>query len=493
MTFDKSGLFPARFLGFGLFWAWLFLAVLSPSPLFGQLAGASGLPFETCEALSRIAVLACLIAFAPRIATRKASTVLLVLAAACATASGALLLFAHDAALTTAAAVLAAVAETALFLLWMTFFGYMKLGETLILLALSYAVGAALALGAIFAGQRAMSAAVLALPALSCVTFALAQRYYHGKEGETLFENDAASKNNANGVATARIHLTRSLAKMTIGLALYSFVFALYLSIAAAHSEAFAYAFVVEPTSALVLGAIIVAALKIKAADSMPYRLYRAVPALMGLGLVLLACQPNQLLAGGTFVTLGYLLFEVLAYNDYCNIVKSDDASLFKTIAFGRLASSSGMVLGWLAGFTATNTYLANLGFSTTETLSTLALFAIVLTATLAFTDKDCLMLSGIADDRAVRESEQTLPDRASSIASYSTEAGFTNREKEIFELLLSGRNTAYIAQQLVLAESTVRAHVHNIYRKCDVHSRMELLDDFEQLRRDSIQQREQH
>lgn len=133
------------------------------------------------------------------------------------------------------------------------------------------------------------------------------------------------------------------------------------------------------------------------------------------------------------------------------------------------------------------------MGFSTTETLSTLALFAIVLTATLAFTDKDCLMLSGIADDRAVRESERALPDRASSIASYSAQAGFTNREKEIFELLLRGRNTAYIAQQLVLAESTVRAHVHNVYRKCDVHSRMELLDDFEQFRRDSIQQREQH
>ncbi len=488
MTFDRSGLFPARFLGFGLFWAWLFISVLSPSPLFGRPVGLAGLPYESCEALARILVLAIFIALSSRIATKAGSNALLALAAACATASTAMLMLADNTAFVTAAAALAAIAETALFLLWMTFFGYMKLGETLVLLALSYAVGAVVALATIFAGQRAMSVAALVLPVLSCFTFVLARRYWNGMEGGALFGSKETAEPD-KGTKTAHVRLARPLAKMTVGLALYSFVFALYLGIAANGGDAFEHAYVIEPTSAVVLGALIVAVLKINQAKAMPYSLYRAVPAFMGIGLVLLACQPGQALTGGMFVTLGYLLFEVLAYNDYCNIVKADDASLLKTIAFARLASSSGMVIGWLASFAATGAQAADKGLGELGTLAILALLAVLLTATLAFTDKDRLMLSGIADDRAVRENERELPDRASFIAQFAENAGLTKRETEVAELLISGRNTAYIAEQLFLAESTVRAHVHNIYRKFDVHSRMELLDEFDRQHAAALQQ----
>lgn len=147
------------------------------------------------------------------------------------------------------------------------------------------------------------------------------------------------------------------------------------------------------------------------------------------------------------------------------------------------------MVIGWLASFAATGAQAADKGLGELGTLAILALLAVLLTATLAFTDKDRLMLSGIADDRAVRENERELPDRASFIAQFAENAGLTKRETEVAELLISGRNTAYIAEQLFLAESTVRAHVHNIYRKFDVHSRMELLDEFDRQHAAALQQ----
>jgi len=52
---------------------------------------------------------------------------------------------------------------------------------------------------------------------------------------------------------------------------------------------------------------------------------------------------------------------------------------------------------------------------------------------------------------------------------------GFTDRETEVFELLMRGMNGPAIAEKLVMSPSTVKFHTSNIYKKCDVHSRAEL------------------
>ena len=80
---NSEGLFPARFLGFGLFWAWLFLAVLSPSPLFGRPLGFGDVPFEMCELLVRVIVLIGAIAFARRFSTERGKRVQLLAALVC--------------------------------------------------------------------------------------------------------------------------------------------------------------------------------------------------------------------------------------------------------------------------------------------------------------------------------------------------------------------------------------------------------------------------
>lgn len=52
-----------------------------------------------------------------------------------------------------------------------------------------------------------------------------------------------------------------------------------------------------------------------------------------------------------------------------------------------------------------------------------------------------------------------------------------TNREQEVFVLLLQGRRATWIAQKLYISDNTARAHVKHIYQKFGVHSREELLD----------------
>ena len=53
---------------------------------------------------------------------------------------------------------------------------------------------------------------------------------------------------------------------------------------------------------------------------------------------------------------------------------------------------------------------------------------------------------------------------------------GLTNREKEIALLLIEGKDNDEICEQLVIASGTLKTHINNIYRKCKVNKRVELI-----------------
>ena len=67
-----------------------------------------------------------------------------------------------------------------------------------------------------------------------------------------------------------------------------------------------------------------------------------------------------------------------------------------------------------------------------------------------------------------------TLEQRCQMVAE---QYSLTNRETEILQYLGRGHGSAYIAEVLVVAESTVRSHVKSIYRKVGVSSREQLLE----------------
>ena len=61
-----------------------------------------------------------------------------------------------------------------------------------------------------------------------------------------------------------------------------------------------------------------------------------------------------------------------------------------------------------------------------------------------------------------------------------ASEAGLTEREKEVFVLLAKGRGSQSISDALTISLYTTRAHTRNIYAKLDVHSRHELSERVE-------------
>ena len=48
-----------------------------------------------------------------------------------------------------------------------------------------------------------------------------------------------------------------------------------------------------------------------------------------------------------------------------------------------------------------------------------------------------------------------------------------TNREREIFSLLINGYETIDISKKLFISEKTVRNHISNVIQKLDVKSRV--------------------
>lgn len=55
-------------------------------------------------------------------------------------------------------------------------------------------------------------------------------------------------------------------------------------------------------------------------------------------------------------------------------------------------------------------------------------------------------------------------------------------REEEILFYIVRGRNARYIAEKLVISESTAKTHIHNIYKKSGIHSQQKFIDIMDEL-----------
>lgn len=71
--------------------------------------------------------------------------------------------------------------------------------------------------------------------------------------------------------------------------------------------------------------------------------------------------------------------------------------------------------------------------------------------------------------DRSVRSVKHRLDFIAQS-------HGLTQREREVLELAYSGMTNPEIAQELIISKYTVKRHMHNIFEKLDISTRMELV-----------------
>ena len=67
-------------------------------------------------------------------------------------------------------------------------------------------------------------------------------------------------------------------------------------------------------------------------------------------------------------------------------------------------------------------------------------------------------------------------------IARFVDTYGLSRRERDVFELWVTGHGLKHIENALYISEATVKSHLRNIYRKCDTHSRAEIIDLYESM-----------
>ncbi|MBO6590508.1 MAG: response regulator transcription factor [Muricauda sp.] len=65
-------------------------------------------------------------------------------------------------------------------------------------------------------------------------------------------------------------------------------------------------------------------------------------------------------------------------------------------------------------------------------------------------------------------------PEKQESLSVQEDDVSLSSREKEVLEQLAEGLSYTVIANNLFLSPSTVRKHIENIYRKLQVHNKLE-------------------
>lgn len=71
---------------------------------------------------------------------------------------------------------------------------------------------------------------------------------------------------------------------------------------------------------------------------------------------------------------------------------------------------------------------------------------------------------------------------RTKGVATVPADAILTNREEEVFRLILLGMSTKEIASELVVSPETVKKHVANVYARLKVHSRVQAISKLREL-----------
>ena len=457
-----------RIAGFSLFWTWLFLMAVSPSPIFGQLMGAANTPFEISEETFRVLLLFLALAFAKRLATEDGRVLLSGICILIGPFSAISLALAQTPEMITAASFIVAVVDVSMLVMWLCYFGYAKLGDTAILIAGSYGFGSLFYMVVTLLSPAMMLGIAAALPVVSGIAFVASTKLLVDREGRNLFQTTEQCEHKKTPL---------SIKRMTGALVLYAFIFAFYSSRTASSEFAFASGPSLQAACSIGLGIVFLAIARFSKQKGL-YAAYKCVPLLFAAGLCLFALAPSSLpTLAGALIIVAYLLFEILSFNDYCNAVKTNDDLLMRSMVMVRLAASSGMLLGWVA-----EEAIGRFGgaIPSPALIATTCLAVVVVASAIIFTDRPMSELESIAGNRAIQEKTEHRPDKMSFIPAFAEEFKLSKRETEVLTYLLSGRTMQYVAEKLFIAESTARTHTHKIYLKTNSGDRMQLIDSFE-------------
>ncbi len=200
---------------------------------------------------------------------------------------------------------------------------------------------------------------------------------------------------------------------------------------------------------------------------------------LVGIFLTPLYGNPGGFLAA-PIAQAGYLLFESLVWIILFDAIAQLRLNGIAVFGVGRGITVLAMAIGSFVPSQLLGDAFAT--FLAENSLPMLTIVAIVLAVVNFFVlnEKEVAIagLLEIRDDDRAQLAEIADKGQVSSNAfdRISDRYQLTNREREVLELLSTGKSGPQISEMLVLSKATVKTHTYNIYKKLEVHTRAELL-----------------
>lgn len=176
------------------------------------------------------------------------------------------------------------------------------------------------------------------------------------------------------------------------------------------------------------------------------------------------------------------IVTETVVWTAVCEYTRVNKIMPFANMAFGRLGNLIGLEIGFLLAGQVFSLSLEG-QLSNPWILSAIVIVIIILQSFL-FKDNYSPFagLQNIDDD--LDRTKLTIVQSGRWRKKCECFADFyrlTPRQKEVLFLLAKGYSTSYIEETLIVSNHTVKAHIYNIYRKTNVHTRQELIELIEE------------
>lgn len=197
----------------------------------------------------------------------------------------------------------------------------------------------------------------------------------------------------------------------------------------------------------------------------------------------------------GELVSIAYNLFILMVWCLLANVANRTDLSYVRVFGWGRGASAAGTTVGWFAGASLAPVLVENP--SNMVALAMGMVFVLLVVSMVILNERTIGMAlrktrnaqtdqgtgdffpsgrgpegaGGASDgDGAPREGAWTK-----SCNALAEQAGLSLRERDVLFLLGKGYAIEYIAGELGISFNTAKSHIRNVYAKAGVHSKQEL------------------
>lgn len=245
-------------------------------------------------------------------------------------------------------------------------------------------------------------------------------------------------------------------------------------------------------------------------------RLYYPVIIVAAVGILVLPLVDVAGRVAGVFIGIAYACFIMIMWCLFAHVAYVTGIPAVRVFGLGRGTSALGTTAGWLLG----SQLAAQQALDTASmfVVSCVMVIALLVVSMLVFNDRAVGMVLRMVGERAARETPVSGPriaaaaageapaepagedaaaagspasgeqDRAGtwtrSCLGIASRFGLSQRETEVLFLLAKGRTIGFIADELGVSFNTAKSHIRHVYVKIGVHTKSELLDLVEQGRK---------